>query len=278
VLCQFFFCMMKLESDSVHYKVYFHRRLIITKHLLRGDRLRNPVIPFITLMILSLLFESRAYPGDNDKPASSPNPKLEVREMKKKLPLPRYHSNVSLEESLVKRRSVRDFSGEALTLEEVSQLLWAAQGITASWGGRTAPSAGALYPLEVYAVVGNVRDLAAGVYRYDPKGHEVVLIAEGDVRSNLAGAALGQTSVKDGAINLVFTAVHSRTTRKYGDRGIRYIYMEIGHAAQNVCLQATAMHLGAVPIGAFHDQDVIRILVLPKDEEPLYIIPVGKQR
>ena len=152
-------------------------------------------------------------------PAASLTPALEVEEMRIKLPEPKYNSDVSLEESLFKRRSVRNYTGELLTLEEVSQLLWAAQGTTSDRGGRTAPSAGALYPLEVYVIVGDVQDLAIGIYLYKPKKHEVVMIADKDVRQQLAGAALGQNSVKNGAIDLVFTAVYQRTTRKYGDRG-----------------------------------------------------------
>ncbi len=210
--------------------------------------------------------------------AASPTPPLEVGKMSIKLPKPEYNSDVSLEESLVKRRSIRDYTGESLTLKEVSQLLWAAQGTSSSRGFRTAPSAGALYPLEVYLIVGDVQDLAAGIYLYKSKKHELVIISGKDVRLQLAGAALGQSSVKNGAIDLVFTAVYQRITRKYGDKGIKYVHMEIGHAAQNVCLQATAMELGVVTIGAFNNQKVSRILNLPKNEEPLYIIPVGKRR
>ncbi len=209
--------------------------------------------------------------------AASFTPSLEVKKMRIKLPKPKYNSDVSLEESLIKRRSVRDYTGEVLTLEEVSQLLWAAQGTTSARGFRTAPSAGALYPLELYLIVGDVQDLATGIYLYKPKKHELVMIAGKDVRQQLAGAALGQSSVKNGAIDLVFTAVYRRITRKYGDRGIKYVHMEIGHAAQNVCLQATAMNLGVVTIGAFNDKEVKKLLNLPKDEEPLYIIPVGKR-
>ncbi len=238
--------------------------------------MRSQITIFVLLLTLLLLFGVIACSSDNDTPASLPTSMLEVDEMKVKLPKPKYDSDVSLEESLVKRRSIRDYTDEPLTPDDVSQLLWAAQGITADWGGRTAPSAGALYPIEVYVMVGNVHDLALGIYRYYPKIHEMVMIAEGDMRSNLASAALGQMSVKNGAIDLVFTAVYQRTTRKYGDRGIQYVHMEIGHAAQNICLQATAMGLGVVTIGAFHDEEVRRLLNLPKDEEPLYIIPVGK--
>jgi len=196
--------------------------------------------------------------------------------MRTRLPEPRYDSDISLEESLLKRRSVRDYSGEPLSLGEVSQLLWAAQGITAQWGGRTAPSAGALYPLEVYVIVGDVQELGAGVYRYEPEGHELVIVADGDMRRDLANSALGQSFVEQGAIDIVLAAVYERTTRKYGDRGIRYVHMEAGHAAQNVCLQAAAMNLGAVTIGAFHDEQVKELLNLPGEEQPLYIIPIGR--
>ncbi len=209
--------------------------------------------------------------------AASLTPALEAEKMRITLPKPKYNSDVSLEESLIKRRSVRDYTGEVLTLEEVSQLLWAAQGTTSARGFRTAPSAGALYPLELYLIVGDVQDLATGIYLYKPKKHELVMIAGKDVRQQLARAALGQNSVKNGAIDLVFTAVYQRITRKYGDRGIKYVHMETGHAAQNVCLQAAAMNLGVVTIGAFNDQKVRKLLNLPKDEEPLYIIPVGKR-
>jgi SagB-type dehydrogenase family enzyme len=209
--------------------------------------------------------------------AASPTPELEVHKMRIKLPKPKYNSDVSLEESLVKRRSIRNYTGEQLTIEEISQLLWAAQGTTSDRGFRTAPSAGALYPLEVYVIVGDVQDMAIGIYLYKPKKHEVVMIADKDVRQQLAGAALGQSCVKNAAIDIVFTAVYQRITRKYGNRGIKYVHMEIGHAAQNVCLQAAAMDLGVVTIGAFNDREVSKILNLPKDEEPLYIIPVGKR-
>jgi len=194
-----------------------------------------------------------------------------------KLPEPRYDSNVSIEEALLKRRSVREYTGEPLTLQEVSQLLWAAQGITDPRGFRTAPSAGGLYPLEVYVVVGDVEDLATGVYRYRPQEHELVKLLGEDKRTEIAEAALGQAWVEEAAVDMVITAVYERTTVKYGDRGIRYVHMEAGHAAQNLCLQATAMNLGAVTVGAFHDEEVKEVLDLPENERPLYIIPVGRE-
>jgi len=193
------------------------------------------------------------------------------------LPQPRYDGNVSLEQSLLQRRSVRDYTGEPLTLAEVSQLLWSAQGITDARGFRTAPSAGALYPLEVYVVAGNVRGLTPGVYRYEPDGHRLLRLMDGDKRAGLADAALGQGSVEAGAADFVITGVYERTTAKYGDRGIRYVHLEAGHAAQNLCLQATALGLGTVTVGAFQDDEVMRLLNLPGNETPLYIIPVGRK-
>ena len=194
-----------------------------------------------------------------------------------KLPEPSYKSHVSVEEALLKRRSIRDYTGEPLTLQEVSQLLWAAQGITDPRGFRTAPSAGALYPLEVYVVVGDVENLAEGVYRYNPHEHELVKVLDGDKRAGLAKAAVGQRWVEEAAIDIVITGVYERTTKKYGERGVRYVHIEVGHAAQNVCLQATSMGLGAVTVGAFYDDQVGEILNLPKEEHPLYIIPVGRR-
>jgi SagB-type dehydrogenase family enzyme len=236
----------------------------------------HPQTRLALLIVAALLLGGKVCCLAGDNATSSPAPPLEAKPMTIRLPAPKFRSTVSLEESLAARRSIRDYSGKPLTLEELSQLLWAAQGITAAWGARTAPSAGALYPLEVYALAGNVQDLAAGVYRYDPKDHELVLVAAGDLRAQLANAALGQDSVRTAALDLVFTAVPARTTGKYGERGHRYVLMEVGHAAQNIHLQAAALGLGTVPIGAFDDQKVSTLLNLPKNETPLYIIPVGR--
>jgi len=194
-----------------------------------------------------------------------------------KLPEPIYESNTSIEEALLERRSIREYKDMPLTLTEVSQLLWAAQGITApAQGGRTTPSAGALYPLEVYVVIGNVEGVREGVYKYNPGEHELVKVKEGDTRDELAAAAHGQTWVRDGSIVIVISAVYEQTTQKYGDRGIKYVHMETGHAAQNVYLQAVSLNLGTVVVGAFRDDEVKRILNIPDKEDPLYIMPVGK--
>lgn len=215
-------------------------------------------------------------PAQTERKPSEPKPP-EPKLSELKLPDPRYDSKISLEQTLLKRRSIRDYTGEPLTLHETSQLLWAAQGITDARGLRTAPSAGATYPLETYLVVGRVENVTHGVYRYDPPTHKLVKVLEGDVRVDLAAAALGQNWVKEAAINIVLTAIYERTTRRYGDRGTKYVHMEVGHAAQNVCLQAVALNLGAVVVGAFYDDRVSKVLNLPRDEQPLYIIPVGRK-
>lgn len=192
------------------------------------------------------------------------------------LPEPRLKGAVSLEEALQKRRSVREYSNEPLDITEITQLLWAAQGVTSEWGGRTAPSAGATYPLEIYVVAGNVNGLKLGVYHYIPSVHRLSGIREGDIRRELSEAALNQSWVASAPVSIVIAAVYERTTQRYGDRGIIYVHMEVGHAAQNVCLQAVALGLGAVPVGAFEDEKVKGIIRMTGKEAPLYIIPVGK--
>lgn len=194
------------------------------------------------------------------------------------LPEPMHDSDTSVEEALLARRSIRDYSEEALTLKQVGQLLWSAQGITSPGGKRTAPSAGALYALEVYAVIGNVEGVTPGVYKYRPDLHELVKVLDGDQRKALSQAALGQSSVSQGAIDIVITAVYERITRKYGERGIRFVHLEAGHAAQNICLQAVTLKLGTVTVGAFDDDGVKQVLRLPDDEVPMYIMPVGKTK
>lgn len=194
-----------------------------------------------------------------------------------KLPEPRYVSNTSIEKALLKRRSIRDYKDKPLTLSEVSQLLWAAQGITDPRGFRTAPSAGALYPLELYIVAGNVNDLLHGIYKYKPHGHELARVVEGDKRAELCNAALGQDWVGSGAVVIVFSAVYERTTAKYGERGIRYVHIEVGHAAQNVYLQAISLNLGTVVVGAFYNNEVKKIMNMRDEEQPLCIMPVGRR-
>jgi SagB-type dehydrogenase family enzyme len=194
------------------------------------------------------------------------------------LPEPRYNSDISAEEAIIKRRSVRDYEDKALNLPELAQLLWSAQGITGSSGKRAVPSAGATYPLEVYAVIGNVESIPQGIYRYRPHQNELLKVVDEEQRWALYRAALEQEWVTEAAIDIVVTAVYDRTTQRYGERGIRYVHMEAGHAAQNIYLQAVALDMGTVVIGAFDDDQVSEVLKLPDDEVPLYVIPVGKLR
>ena len=194
-----------------------------------------------------------------------------------KLPAPRFESAVSLEKALILRRSVRDYSRATLTLQEISQLFWAGQGITDHDGLRTAPSAGALYPLELYLVVGNVEKLPRGLYRYRSAQHHLIEIEHGDWLKELASAALGQDCLSGCSAAIVITAVYERTTGKYGQRGIRYVHMEVGSAAQNIYLQAASLGLGTVLVGAFDDSEVKRLLNLPSSVEPLGLMPIGKR-
>jgi SagB-type dehydrogenase family enzyme len=194
-----------------------------------------------------------------------------------KLPRPLYNGGFSVEYALQQRRSVRNFKKGPLSLAEVSQLLWAAQGLTDPGGFRTAPSAGALYPLEVYIAVGSLENLTAGVYKYIPLEHQLVKTVEGDMRRELSTAALNQSWVKNNAALLVFSAVEYRTTQKYGRRGTRYVHIEVGHAAQNVFLQAETLNLGVAVVGAFNDESVEGIMKMSRDEHALYLMPIGRK-
>jgi SagB-type dehydrogenase family enzyme len=186
-------------------------------------------------------------------------------------------SDVSIEESLRLRRSVREYADRPLTLDEVGQILWAAQGITEPGPGlRTAPSAGATYPLEVYLFAASVNDLEPGVYRYIPDEHALGNVFDGDKREALSAASLRQESIATAPAVLVLTGVPERTARRYGDRALRYLAMEAGHAAQNVYLQGVALEIGTVVIGAFYDDRVAGVLGLGEGETPLYIMPLGK--
>lgn len=150
--------------------------------------------------------------------------------------------------------------------------------MTSSDGHRTVPSAGALYPLEIYIVSGNVLELAQGVYRYLPWRHGLAKEVAGDRRAQLCLAALSQDFIEEAALVVTITAVYERTTWKYGKRGRRYVHMEVGHTAQNISLQAEALNLGTVVVGAFNDAEVRQLLNLPDEEEPLCIMPIGRKR
>jgi SagB-type dehydrogenase family enzyme len=187
-----------------------------------------------------------------------------------RLPEPNIEGGTSLAESLAKRRSVRTYASTSLSVEQIGQLLWAAQGVTQKlWGRRAAPSAGALYPLETYVV------LPEGIYHYNPRRHELKRTMEGDRRRELQSAAFGQGAVGRAPAVFVFAAVYARTSVKYGDRATRYVDIETGHACQNLLLQATALGLVGVPVGAFVDERVAEVLRLENNTMPLYLVPVG---
>ncbi|OGN91471.1 MAG: nitroreductase [Chloroflexi bacterium RBG_13_48_17] len=195
-----------------------------------------------------------------------------------KLPSPILRGKISLEQAISKRRSVRRFKDEPLTLEQLSQLLWSAQGTTGTSGGRAAPSAGATYPLEIFVVIGEqgIQSLAAGIYHYDAGNHSLTLHQTGDFRQELADTALGQSSIARCPVDMVICAIHPRTAYRYGRRGERYVHIEVGHVGQNVSLQAVALGLGTVMVGAFEDEEVRKVLGLEEQIKPLYIVPMGK--
>ncbi len=198
---------------------------------------------------------------------------------------PKTVGTMTVEEALANRRSRRAFTNEALSEEELSQIVWAAYGVTKpvpqnprlGGGLRTTPSAGALYPMDLYVIVGNVTNIESGVYKYSPKDHSITRIINKDIREDLAKAAYGQTMIKDAPASLLYSAIFSRTTQKYGDRGrLRYVCMDIGHSGENVYLQAEALKLGTCAIGAFNDPAVSELMQLSKEEEPMYIMPFGR--
>jgi SagB-type dehydrogenase family enzyme len=190
------------------------------------------------------------------------------------------HGNFNVEKAIKQRRTVRSFANEPLALNQLSQILWAAQGITDDRGlKRAAPSGGALYPIDVYAVVGadGIKGLTQGVYHYDPPHHAIGRILDKDAREQLAVASLRQMWVATAPVIIVLTAEYRRITVKYGDRGERYAMIEVGHIGQNIFLQCEALGLAAGIVGAFYDKEVARAIHAQKNHEPLIIMPVGWQ-
>jgi SagB-type dehydrogenase family enzyme len=189
------------------------------------------------------------------------------------LPPPKTKGEMSLEEAICRRRSVRRFSSAPLPLEAISQILWAGQGISDKYTGfRTAPSAGAIFPCHLYAL------LPEGVYKYIPEEHKLRLHLRDDLRLPLAEASLYQDFIAEAPLVVVITAELSKTMARYGTRATRYVCIEIGHIGQNIQLQAVALGYDSVCVGAFQDERVKRLLSLPISEEPLYIVPIGKKR
>lgn len=195
---------------------------------------------------------------------------------KMKLPTPRLKSDISVEQAILNRRSIREYQDAALSLTEVSQILWSAQGKTADWGGRTVPSAGATYPLEIYLVAARVTGLETGLYHYQWQTHELNKLSTHDKRKELTKAAWGQNYIEKAPASIVIAVKYERTTNRYGTRGRRYVDNEVGHCGQNIHLQAEALGLGTVVIGAFQDSLVRQILGIK--EEPAYIMPIGKKK
>ncbi len=192
-----------------------------------------------------------------------------------RLPDPTLDSSSSLERCLRNRRSCRDFRNVPMPLRDASQLLWAAQGITGLGGLRTAPSPGALYAIRPYLIAGNIAGLAPGIYRFDAEGHELLLASTGDFRRQLREAAGGQLCVEQAAFILLLAANYGRVAREYGARAERLVHIEAGHIAQNVCLEAAALGLGVIGLGAFSDAEVKEAINLPMREEPVYLIASG---
>lgn len=193
------------------------------------------------------------------------------------LPEPVLDGRTSVEWALYHRRSLREFSAEVLPLAALGQLLWAAQGVTALGGYRTAPSGGALYPLELYAAVGQVQDLPTGFYHYQPQDHALRKMFAHDPRRELGAAALGQAWLQRAPVVLVVTGVAERVTVKYGGPlGKRFMFMEAGHVAQNVAVQAAALGLGSVVVAALDEARVREHLKLNPEETPLSLLPIGK--
>jgi SagB-type dehydrogenase family enzyme len=193
-----------------------------------------------------------------------------------KLPAAKQSSDTSLEAALAKRRSMRSYAAKPLTLPEVAQLLWAAQGVTDGKGHRTAPSARALYALEMYVVPQNVTGLAPGVYKYKPAAHELDLVVGEDRRKALLDAASGQASVREAAAVFVITAAPERMGPKSGENGKKFSYMEAGFAAQNLLLEVVSLNMGAVVVGGMNPGAVKAVIDAPAPEEVMCLIPVGR--
>jgi len=186
---------------------------------------------------------------------------------------------MSLAEAIAKRKSIRDFAPQPISQVQLSQILWSAQGKTDTWGRyRTVPSAGATHPLEIFAVCGRncIEEIDDGIYHYDIAHHSLTLHYKGDVRLELARAALDQEYIYQAPVDIVICALYERTATRYGTRTERYVHMEVGHTGQNIYLQATALGLATVAIGAFYDEQVREVLQLDKQYKPLYIMPVGR--
>lgn len=233
------------------------------------ERLFLVIAIFGVAMVVSILLDAHTHTA-----YTSPGGAEEI-ELKR----PLQDGSISVERAIQERRSVRSFRPDPLTTAQASQLLWAAQGITdPEQGRRTVPSAGALYPLEIYMVAGRVECLSPGLYHYVPQGHKLSKVRDGDFREALSDAAYAQESLKEAPAVMLLAGVYERTSGKYGERAQRFVHIEAGHAGQNLALQAIAMGLSTVMVGGFVDDQVKKALNLPDDVQPLYLIPVGTKK
>jgi len=228
------------------------------------------------LAVILLLIPVLIFNYSNQNKLIIKNSKINMTENEIFLPGPQKQGKSSLEEALQARRSVRKYKNERLGLEEISQILWASQGITER-DHRTVPSAGALYPIEIFLVAKNIDQISSGVYNYKPTEHKLIRLSEGDFSGEVAQAAANQMWIEDSAAVLLISADFEKTTQKYGERGKQYVWMEAGHSAQNVYLQAYSLGLGTVSIGAFTDEKIGKILNLPGNIQPLILMPIGKR-
>lgn len=243
------------------------------------------ILKFLTAFLITILFIScitgcaglKEYLPNNDTKRSNSGSKYnEIKYESSEevdLPEPKLEKSMYLDEAISKRRSVRDFIEKDIEIEKISKLLWSAQGITKNYQGQrtepSPPSAGALYPLDIFLVKKD------GLFHYIPESHGLLKMSSHDPSDDIYKACLSQSAVREAAINIIITAVYERTTKKYGDRGIRYVHLEAGHACQNILLQSAALGLGAVPIGAFEDDRIIEVMKLPKNYIPLYVVAIG---
>ena len=236
-------------------------------------------------LFVFIAFALTACKNNEEKQAQTPLQKVEgEQQLTYILPSPLTSGTVSVEQALANRRSQRDYVDKAISAEQLSQVLWAAYGITSPkpdrpalrGGFRAAPSAGALYPFDIYVVIGKVDGIEAGVYKYISEENKIIRAIDKDLREELCAAALGQKMVKEAPVTIAYIAIYERMTKKYGDRGAdRYVCMDLGHSSQNVYLQAETLNLGTCAMGAFNDEKVTEVLQLNEEEIPLYLMPIG---
>ena len=227
----------------------------------------------ITIFTIGLIFALNLFCQETREEKPLQNSASEIIQ----LPAPRYDGETSVEKALLQRRSVRSYKKDPLSISDISQILWAAQEVTEkTYGLRTAPSAGALYPLELYLVVTNIDGLKPGVYKYKPQDHTIKRISEGDKRLDISNAALKQDAIENSSAIVIITAIYERTEVKYGNRSERYVHTEVGHVGQNIYLQSVSLGIGTVMIGAFKDEALKKVLGFAEDEYPLGIMPLGK--